>query len=283
MHKIKLFIDSILELVRWFLYHLKEERHPIYIKRMQQDKPIAILGNGDSLLKIANSEIDRTIDYCLVNFSPVSKLFFVIKPKYYILCDQDFFIQPTEAIKTKVHELIESVKQIDWPIFLFVPYVFKQHAYAMFGENTNITFLPFNKTSFTDEFLFKRLEYKLFSKGLASPVLMNVGVAALFCLINAGYKKIYLYGMEHSWIKLIFVDKENNLCVDDRHYYDQDKNNVKILKVGERSQRMHEQLRNQALAFAAYWEIKGYANYIGGVEIVNKTEDSFIDAFKKEY
>lgn len=278
------FVNSSLELIKWAYLHFAHEFHPNYLKRETKSRPVAIMGNGVSLQKIANSgEIDRSIDYCLVNFSPLSEWFFLVKPQYYVLADDGFFRKNHEVLKEKIENLVKVVNKIDWKITLLVPYVFKKRAEELFGGNKNITIIPFNRTALSDGFAFNKIKYWLFKKGLATPVLMNVGVASLYCLVNLGFSKIYLYGMEHSWIKLLSVDKENRLCMNDVHFYDgQKQENIRYMKLGGRPERLHEQLRFQAMTFASYWDLNGYADYLGGVEIINKTEDSFIDAFKKE-
>lgn len=79
------------------------------------------------------------------------------------------------------------------------------------------------------------------------------------------------------------MDQDNFVCMNDVHYYDKGNSNVIRMYVRNRPERLHEQLRYQATTFASYWELKGYADYLGDVEIINKTKDSFIDAFNKEY
>ncbi len=277
------FFRSLMMLLAWSGRFIKPNNRNIGIKRIEQKRPVAILGNGASLNDTIKNGLSTEIDYCLVNFSPLSDLFFIIKPKYYVLADGAFFRPQRKDHVEKVSQLSLVLRKVDWKLQIFVPVIFLKEAREKFGRNDHIFIAAFNKNEINDSFSFKRIEYTLFKKGLATPILMNVGVASIYCLINSGYRCINLYGMEHSWIKLLSVDKDNYVCMKDVHYYDNDKNHDTKMYIGNRPERFHEQLRFQATTFASYWELKGYADYLGNVEIINKTKDSFIDAFRKDY
>lgn len=284
MNKISVFFKSLMMLFVWSGRFLKSRYRNIGIQRNNQSRPVAILGNGASLKDTINNGFSSEMDYCLVNFSPLSELFFIIKPKYYIMADGEFFKPHIKENINKVAQLSLLLKKVTWNLTIFVPFNHLEVARTKYQQNENITIAAFNNNELNDNFAFKKIEYKLFSMGLAAPVFMNVGVAAIYCLINCGYHKLYLYGMEHSWLKLIYVDKDNYVCMNDVHYYDKGEDNVtKKMYLGDRPEKLHEQLRFQATTFAAYWELKGYSDYLGDVEIINKTKGSFIDAFEKEY
>lgn len=274
-------ILSFIDLGRWLKGYLRREVHRNYLISEPQNNLIRIIGNGPSLADVAPElKAVPEIDYCMVNFSPLSDLFFRIKPKYYILTDDAFFIDVV-SVKQRVDMLREKVSLINWNIYLLVPYIHLKEAKRRYGVNHNINFVPFNRGYLSDGFKFKGLEMYLFEHGMASPRLMNVVVAALYCLLTLGYKKIELYGVEHSWMKQLFVDDDNYVCMEDPHFYDTGKNKVVLYTAG-RPERIWEQLRNQADTFAAYGELQLYADKLGAI-VINKTRGSYIDSFKREY
>ena len=111
----------------------------------------------------------------------------------------------------------------------------------------------------------------------------NVVIPSIFIGINEGYKQIDLYGVDHSWTKEIRVNNNNQVCLINSHFFD---NKTPELKpwhkgIGEPVYKMHEILRDLAWMFDGYYKLREYADNIG-CRIINKTPDSFIDAFERE-
>ncbi len=280
---IKKSIFSCFELLRWGMYRLYHERYRSYIIKKTRPRPILILGNGPSLKFMLDKFNDsENYDYCMVNFSPLSSLFFKLKPRFYVLADGAFFSSLHKDLLDKTRELSNKLLEIDWEITLYVPYIFLKQAKNDYGINEKISIIPFTIASFSDSFSFKKIEYWMFKKGLASPLVGNVAIAAIYCMINSGFKTIWLYGVEHSWMTQLIVDDNNRVCMKDTHYYDSSEvKYIPLLKPNGEQERIWEQLRYQAAAFASYGKLQGYAEYLGGVNIINKTKGSFIDAFPR--
>lgn len=101
-------------------------------------------------------------------------------------------------------------------------------------------------------------------------------------MINSGYKTIYLFGVDHSWTTQLCVNTLNQVCLRDLHYYDNKHVDLKPwLKGSGEPYKMHEVLRDLAHMFDSYHELQNYANYINNTKIINKSKESFIDAFTK--
>jgi hypothetical protein len=268
------FIESSYELIKWFSFFLKNENFKNYIDKKEQQKELAILGNGPSMKQFKLDEVSG-MDCCMVNFSPLSDLFFQVRPRHYVIVDDAFF---TGGQKN----LPECISKVDWNMSMYVPYKYRRQAVSIYGGNKSIDIIFVHTAGLPDEFAFKRLEYKLFAKGRAVPVLQNVMAASIFCMINAGYTGIHLYGADHSWITQLIVDEQSRLCLRNEHYYDSSEPSFEplLLPDGTVSSISHE-LREQAKAFGAYEVLQGYADFLGNVSITNKTKGSYIDAFKK--
>ena len=87
--------------------------------------------------------------------------------------------------------------------------------------------------------------------------------------------------MEHSWLESLSVDKNNNILLENKHFYD--KKEVKreeFKKWNGDKYKLHEVLYDFGRMFESYWEIRDYIRD-KNIEIINKSPNSFIDAFKK--
>jgi len=274
MKAINSFIKSMLIWGNWLSPFLRHENFVNYIKKQERTNGVAILGNGPSL-KNFDPESQQNTDYCVVNFAPLSDLFFAVRPRFYVLIDTAFFEKPQD-------ELVNRLRSVSWDLFLFVPYRERKKAQQRFGLNSHIVIIPVHCVGIHDTYSWKKSAFRLFRKGWAMPSPQNVLIAAIYCMINSGFKQINIYGADHSWISQLFVDEHNRLMIKDSHFYDDKEVSCRpiLLEDGTESTLCCE-LRLQADAFGAYEMLRGYAEYLGGVEIINKTVGSFIDAFQR--
>jgi len=95
-------------------------------------------------------------------------------------------------------------------------------------------------------------------------------------------KNIYLLGIDHSWLKEISVDKNNNVLINQKHFYDENSSEPKAMHKGGKNQRaLHEVLQKFVYSFKGYFEIKNFANK-QNVNIYNCTPGSYVDAFERK-
>ena len=110
--------------------------------------------------------------------------------------------------------------------------------------------------------------------------------------INLGFKKIFVAGADHSWLKELFVTELNEVLLSQKHFYDKetlneetDKNKPtpKPMYLGGTGQtrKLHEVLLKFYYSFRSYWDIKNYAEALS-VSILNITPGSYIDAFERQ-
>ena len=114
------------------------------------------------------------------------------------------------------------------------------------------------------------------------PMLYNVLQPTIFNAIKMGYKEIRLYGVYHSWTEEIRVNDKNEVCLIDRHFYDE--KNIKLLplkKTNGEILKMYEILSDLSKVFFSYCQVRKYADY-KKCKIINCTENSYIDAFERE-
>lgn len=254
---------------------LVKENAKNYVPYEDRGKPLRILANGPSLKKeVEEIEVDFSeYDYCLVNFSYREPLFERIRPQMYVLADPAFFGDEYRE------EAIRCFEEVNWDMFLYIPYRFRQGIINF--ANPHVHLIPFHKGEYKG---FKCIKNYLYKKGLSMPRPQNVLAAAIFNAINAGYKKIELYGVDHSWTKDMWIDDNNRFCGTDPHYYDKKQESIKptTMKKNDEDSPLHEKLKSLAIAFESYHKLRKYADY-RGVEILTMTKGSFIDAFERGY
>ena len=138
-------------------------------------------------------------------------------------------------------------------------------------ENKNVRICIYNMTPVDG---LKTVSHFLYRLNLGMPRPQNISNAAIFCAINSGYKKIYLFGVEHSWLKNFDVNPDNHrIFVNDSHFYQLD--NIRYYKKGE----YLRSIINISKAFKSHFLLRRYADSRGAA-IVNKTVTSFIEAYE---
>ena len=233
-----------------------------------------ILCNGPSLQSLLDSNNVPDNNMFVVNFFANTDVFFKIKPDNYFVLDNILVGRATkermERAQTVVDKLYENFAKVTWPMNLYYPSDGSKKVLSKILENKNITACIYNKTPVSG---FKHLSFFFYNHNLGMPRPQNISIAAIFCAINSGYKKIYLYGVEHSWLKNIDVNPENHkIYANDEHFYN--KENVRYYKHGDYC----ELLYKHYLTFKSHFKLRDYADY-KKTQIINKTANSFIEAY----
>ncbi len=246
-------------------------------KKRKEGDACYILCNSPSLQSVLENEMIPEHNVCVVNFFGNSDSFTKVKPDYYFVLDNILVGRATkermEKVKEPVNKLYNNLMNVTWPMTLFFPCDGNKKIIRKLKANPNISVTLFNKTPVSG---FKGLSYFLYRLNLGMPRPQNISNAAIFCAINAGFKKIYLYGVEHSWQKSFDVDPETHrIYANDGHFYK--KENIRYYKRGDYCR----VLLNHHLVFKSHFMLREYANYLN-VKIVNKTANSFIEAYEFE-
>lgn len=243
-----------------------------------KDRELAILGNGPSLRTTIDNDSDRLLSYDLmaVNFAAITSDFFNLRPKYYILADAHFF----NALQSdpNVRKLWENFGKVSWEMTLLIPTKFKNLVKPLIMHTHGIKLRYFNLTPVEG---FTWLNHILFSAGLGMPRPRNVLIPAIMEGIRLGYRKIFLFGADHSWTKTLHVDDENFVISVQPHFYEDNENEHKRVRETYKGLRLHNVLESMTIAFRSYWHISDYAKK-KGVSIINSTPSSMIDAFPRK-
>ena len=246
------------------------------VKALHRDRPLVVLGNGPSLnetLKSRREQLDKC-DLVAVNFAANAPVFTELRPEYYILADPFFFSgKDTENLVC----LRRGLSQVDWPMTLLVPVKMAKKAEALIAGNKNISILTFNAVGVEGFGWFRNVAY---GARLGMPRPRNVLISAIMCGIWLGYDKIYIAGADHSWMQSIYVDDNNHVVSVQPHFYsDSEQERARVYAEYE-GYRLHDIVYSFYVAFHAYHDIRAFADR-RGVDIVNITPASYIDAFPR--
>jgi hypothetical protein len=270
---IKFFFQTFEFILKTILFsNFKSKKELLTISNRKQNSKIRILGNGNSLKK--GGFIDRNYDYMVLNDYFLSESYYEVKPLYYLVADPYYFYTEEGINKIKEITLITN-----WKMYLFISYIKGKKSFFKKMETDCVKICLYNSSSFES---FRNIKHLFFDKMLAMPIVQNVLVGGIMVSIWLDYKTIELYGVEHSWLGLLSVDNDNNVLILDKHFYDKEDVSKTVFKgVDGKPWKLHEVLYAFARMFESYWEIN---DYIKGknINIINKSPDSFIDAFKKD-
>ena len=270
---------------------VKEDFHN-YIKRsgaidMARSKCVAILGNGPSLKRELPQLIAQRAweekDILAVNFFALSEEFALIKPKYYVISDPMFFRKA--GYGERVQELYKALaEKVSWPMKLYVQYYNPEHFdyRSAIGHNPNIEIVPFHSIVFHG---FRSVEFWCYRIGLGSGNFGTVIQNGEFIALQLGYRRIELYGVDHTLLDGLMVDEKNRVCRRKSHYYDSEQSPAEPIYYNAtnppRPYTMSEYLSETAELFRGHEVLRDFSEKCGA-EIINRTAHSMIDAYKRE-
>jgi hypothetical protein len=242
---------------------------------------VAILGNGPSLAKELPALVAKRdeYDFMAVNFFAEDELFEELKPAYYILSDPMFF--RATAMQERVDALYRLLaERVSWPMTLYVQYYNpEKFDYRAALPNDNIRIVPFHTTLYEG---FSSVRHWLFKRGLGSANYGTVVQVGEYVALLLGYRRLELYGVDHTLFDGLVVDEQNRLCRRDSHYYDTAPVEPKPImkKVPAEPYTVAEYLAEAAQLFRGHEILRDYAASLGA-EIVNCTKCSLIDSYKR--
>lgn len=269
-------INFFVKTIVWLIKQIKNESFTNHIQSKSKRDSVLILANGPSLLDILSYvlQIRSAHDICVVNDFCKSDYFQILEPDIYVLADPMYFDskirRPTET--ETIQRLLEMTT---WPMDIHIPYSALKLTEQTFVSNSFLKIVPYHSNSYSG---WECLKFFLYKKGLSMPRIQNVLIPSIFNSMNMNYRIIRLLGADHSWSSNLIIDDNNQVCLRDNHFYDNEKELQPWLKVNGEPYKMHEILRDLANMFDGYHELKQYAERKKCV-IINCTPNSFIDAF----
>ena len=244
------------------------------IKKIRSSKKLHVLLNGPSLDTSLINIDKENFDFFIANDFPRTDTFFELRPNKYLIVDPFFFDNKSSRVK----DICSSLREADWSIEIYLPYKFKNSHFHSLESKSNISLKFFNEIPIFSQSFFK---YQFFDSHLCMPKCQNVLIAILMLSIWEGYENIYLHGADHNWSKYFELNDQMKLCLRPHRFYDKDENQLTPwIDNYQNTYRVSNAFYNLYLMFNGYDDISKYADY-KNINIINKTENSLIDAFER--
>lgn len=244
------------------------------VKRKSQG--CMVLGNGPSLkgqLEFIKAN-RKEYDVLGVNFFCNSDAFWELKPDLYCIADPVVFnsSDAKDIIQQRVDQFVANFNAIDWDCFLFYPVHFNQGSILESIDNSFVKKTPYNSVPVSGK---SYMIHCMYSLGLAMPTPESVIIPAIYLPLTLGFRKLILFGTDHSWISdfKVKADNSSSFCLD--HFTGKE-----IDTQNDRS--VSEFMLSQYRLFHSHDCLRWYADF-KNCDISNATIDSFIDVYKKGY
>jgi len=271
-------------------------------KFIAEEQEVIVIGNGPSAKSLLINPPDFMYSKPLmaVNMMAGEECFTLLKPKYYLMADHAFFEFDEAAFKmaashprVKTNPGYEQTQKLvnntwkrllvaDWNLVLFVPQIYMHTYPVLLARKQNIRIVAWNYTVVRG---FEWFENWIYKRRLGSPQCQNVINACIFQSINAGFKSVYLTGIDNNFHLNIRVEQDNTVTVLDNHFYEVEKKASPLMTADKHGNpvkvQIHQFFGSLSKAFFSYQRLRRYADYCG-VKIYNSTEGSFVDAFERK-
>lgn len=238
---------------------------------------IVVMGNGPSLAQtIAEyGETLASMPTMAVNFAAIAPEFTRLRPGYYIMVDPLFFAPSDQPNMVRLRRALADV---DWDMTLIVPRGKAAKLDPAITANPHIHPVSINAVGLEG---WQWLTHWAYSHRLGMPRPRNVLIPAIMAAAWLGYDTIYVAGADHSWMRTIAVDDDNNVISVQPHFYKDDASEQKRVDTTYRGYRLHDIVHSFYVAFRSYHLLQAWAHH-RHIDIFNVTPGSYIDAFDRK-
>lgn len=233
-----------------------------------------VLGNGPSIKQDLNEiiKLRSNSDIMALNFFCNSPEFKRFKPVLYCIADPVIFssAKGKEILPDAINDFIKNFNKIDWNCDLYYPKHFDRKFILNKITNPLVRKRSYNSTPLNSNY---KLTHLFFKYGLGMPVPESVIIPSILITINQRFKKIYLFGVDHSWAKNLEVDDNNSSSFLLNHFWGNDSRTLS-------DRGMSDFFMSQYRLFSSHDQLKKYSEY-RNVKIINKTKKSLIDSYDR--
>jgi hypothetical protein len=282
--KIRDFIKSLINLFISLFKILLLAKFKVKFPKSENDT-IAFLANGPSLnealVKIKKNGLPK--DIMVTNFFINTDLFHELKPNNYVICDPLFNysgFQHDDRIKKFYKDLFST----NWHINFFIPFRFKKDYEKIKTElnisNSNIICYCYNDTNLNGR---SNFTLSLMRKKLGIPRPTTVAIPSVFNCMHMGYKKIIIAGIDLNQHLDIKVGTDNTLKLKSKHFYSDGKEVYQPWYKDHINKITYKTSEIFLIFYRFFYSFDILADYAKKYkhEIINYSDNSFLDQFKK--
>ncbi|WP_434153612.1 hypothetical protein [Pseudomonas sp. JZ134] len=251
--------------------------------RFREARTAIVLGNGPSLkndIKELKQYVNRaSVDIWVVNNFCFSKEFFYLKPAFYVLADPNYWLPVVspEADALRSRFILEVKGNVNWPMTILIPLSAKGSNFCKKLKSSFISVEFYNSTPVAGSLRFSGW---LMQKQLGMPAALNVLIAALSLALCASYKKIYIFGADHSWHEELFLSSNGEALVKQYHFYAEEVKARPIYRPTQVCFTVGDMFLRWGKVFKNYEVLRGFAD-MRKVHVINVSSKSYIDAFER--
>lgn len=244
----------------------------LIIVKEKNEKIVHILANGPSLEENINLIQMGTDLIGMVNDAIFTEIFFRKKPHYLFWADPEYFEEKKLDYVVKAIEILEN--KVNWDMTMVIPSYYRK-SFSIKNEFITVTTINIYSRNFKNQYINDFFYYK----NIISAGAQNVVVMAIQFSLQKKFPIIYLHGVNNDWHKTLTVNANNDLILENRHFYGISEKNFTqdgFIKRGE-GYKMFEFI---AQALKQYTFLEKYSKTLK-IKIINCTTTSMIDAFEK--
>ncbi len=279
IHDILLLIISFL--VNFFSFQVSTlNNYPSVTK----NKKSIIIVNGPSLKKDIKKLIYKknSFEFYGVNYFAMTKIFRIIKPKYYTFADPIFWRKDINSdFKKDDLKLFKILSKVDWDMHLICPSVGAKIVQKKLNKNRYIKVIPLRSNYYN----FKNENLNIFGlmNGIVTPAFNNVLIVALWHALQRKVPYIEFYGADFSAFKELSVNQKTNaLSSSITHYYKNTKAQADPLSKysGKKKKKIHERLFQIWNSFNQMYLLSVVAKKLK-IKVINFSSNSYLDTFER--
>lgn len=266
----------------FFLLELVYNRRFKYrLKNTVKGGILEVLANGPSLKdkvdQLKNENFNKS-NFIVLNYFASDDFFFLLKPQHYCLADPMFFNKSHKI--DQVQKLYKRLDEnIDWKLNIYIPSN-NLDSLKQFWKFTNplINIVPVNANKYIGPENFRNFFYL---KGLAQPEIFTVANLAIYVGLTLGFKRLFLFGVEHTFFDNISINSKNELCNTEKHFYSKTEKLKPIIRNDNGlNWKISDYTSNISRMFKSHDLLAKYGEYVNA-EIINCTENSLIDSYQR--
>lgn len=280
--KIRIFFKEI-HLALLYLSRIKTLHKADIPFGINKGKKAVVLGNAPSLKyliqKFHDKGIDIPNDAFFVNYSPLDKFFYEVKPNHLFISDECFYLDNDR--NKQMYSNLQN--RVDWDLTIYITRHFKKDCQRL------VNIMGIDNPKIRYRFLYKRscddfepsLRNKLFKTGFFMPTESTVVNTALWVAILEGYSEVELYGIDTDQFRSLEVGDDNKLYIVEHHFNEPDVRHPIVSDTIFRPLKMHEMLNVYAGMLKSYCILADFAEYMG-TKVYNCSPGSAVDAFDRK-
>lgn len=247
-----------------------------------------VLLNGPSIKKdldyLLKTSIFKITDIAVSNNFPSTDYYKQLEPNLLFYMDRSFWdnsFSNKDYHEYRDHCFKDVVKNTTWPLTIVAPSRMKKNNMQKPLENVKNISLEYYNLSWLKDGSFYITE-RLLARNFGTLAAFSVLTIQIQILINAGYRRLFLLGADHSWHETISMGSDNRLGYNTNYNFSHgaEKSIIPMIDYDDKQTKISDFFYTYYHVFKSYEILRKYADR-HKVEVLNVSSKSYIDAFER--